>query len=46
MEVKVSDWLFNLSEPVYLDHPNYKFWELKLAGKNVTFRVGKVKDGA
>jgi predicted DNA-binding WGR domain protein len=27
-------------------HPNNKFWEVALNGVNVTFRVGKIKEGA
>ncbi len=41
----ISDWEFDLSAPVYLIHPNYKFWEVRLDGKTVHFRVGKLKDG-
>ena len=44
METHISDWIFNLANPVYLIHPNFKFWELKLTGKNIAYRVGKVKD--
>lgn len=44
-QTQVLDWQFDLTSPVYLLHPNYKFWELKLAGKTLTFRVGKLRDG-
>lgn len=30
MTVRISDWDFNLVNPVYLIHPNYKFWEAKV----------------
>jgi hypothetical protein len=46
MSCKIHDWLFNLDGPVYLIHPNYKFWEIKITGKALNFRVGKLRDGA
>lgn len=40
----ILDHHYDISKPVYMMHPQGKFWEVKLAGKNVTFRVGKVKE--
>lgn len=45
MDTQIAEWIFDLSQPVYLLHPNFKFWEVKLNGKNVTFRVGKLRHG-
>lgn len=42
----IADWEFDLSSPVYLIHPNYKFWEVTSSGKKLVFRVGKLRDGA
>lgn len=39
----ISGWVFDLSKPVYLIHPNHKFWEVTMDGVNVQFRVGKLK---
>ena len=41
----ICDYEVDLSKPVYLLHPNDKFWEVKMHGVNVTFRVGKVRAG-
>lgn len=46
MIANIEDWAFDLSAPVYLLHPNYKFWEVRVTGKTLTFRVGKLRDGA
>ncbi len=43
MDTRILDWNFNLDAPVYLIHPNFKFWELRANGKVLTFRVGKAK---
>ena len=40
----ISGWVFDLNNPVYLIHPNHKFWEVTMDGVNVKFRVGKLKD--
>jgi len=39
----ILDHLYDLSKPVYLVHPQNKFWEVKLDANNVIFRVGKIK---
>ena len=44
MEV-ICDYEVDLSKPVYLVHPNDKFWEVKMSGVSVTFRVGKNRGG-
>jgi hypothetical protein len=44
METNISDWLFNLTQPVYLIHPNFKFWEIGQSGKTLTFRIGKLNN--
>lgn len=41
----ISDWLFDLSKPVYMLHPNFKFWECSITNKTLTFKVGKLRDG-
>ena len=41
----IAGWKFDFSKPIYLEHPNYKFWELTLTDNNIKFRVGKVRDG-
>jgi hypothetical protein len=40
----ILDHYYDMSKPIYMLHPQNKFWEVKLDNKNVTFRVGKVKD--
>lgn len=41
----ILDHHYDFSKPVYMLHPQNKFWEVKLDIKNVTYRVGKVKEG-
>jgi hypothetical protein len=41
----ICNYEVDLSKPVYLLHPNDKFWEVTLAGNNCSFRVGKVRAG-
>jgi hypothetical protein len=41
----ILDHYYDFSKPVYMLHPQNKFWEVKLDVKNVTYRVGKVKEG-
>ena len=41
----IVDHEYDLTQPVYMIHPGNKFWEVTLAGKNVTFRVGKLRNG-
>jgi hypothetical protein len=45
-ETAISEWLFNLSQPVYLIHPNFKFWEASQSAKTLTFRAGKLANQA
>jgi hypothetical protein len=40
----ILDYEFDLTKPVYMLHPNNKFWETTLNGSNVIFRIGKIKD--
>lgn len=44
MEV-ICDYEFDLTKPVLLLHPQNKFWETTLNASNVTFRVGKIREG-
>lgn len=44
MTTKIADWLFDFSSPVYLIHPNFKFWEVLINGKSLSIRVGKLRD--
>lgn len=44
MEV-ICDYEFDLSKPIFLLHPNDKFWEVTIEGATVTFRVGKIRGG-
>ena len=41
----IHEHLYDLSKPVYMIHPQNKFWEVKIDNKTVIFRVGKTKDG-
>lgn len=43
MTTKIADWLFDFSSPIYLVHPNFKFWEVNLTGKALNMRVGKLR---
>jgi hypothetical protein len=44
MTTHISNWLFDLTKPIYLIHPNYKFWEVKQSGKSLSFRAGKLQN--
>ncbi len=44
MTTKIADWLFDFSAPIYLIHPNFKFWEVSIAAKSLSMRVGKLRD--
>lgn len=44
MTTKISEWVFDFSAPIYLVHPNFKFWEVSLVGKALNMRVGKLRD--
>ena len=41
---EISGWVFDLSKPVLLLHPNEKFWEATLDGRTLSFRVGKIEN--
>ena len=41
----IVDHEYDLTKPVYMIHPANKFWEVTINGRNVTFRVGKLKKG-
>ena len=40
----ILDHYYDMSKPIYMLHPQNKFWEVRLDNKNVKYRVGKVKD--
>lgn len=44
MTTKIADWLFDFSAPIYLIHPNFKFWEVTVTAKSLSMRVGKLRD--
>ena len=41
----IAGYEVDLSKPVYLLHPNFKFWEANIDGLKITFRAGKIKNG-
>lgn len=45
MEEIIGEWKFDFSKPIFMEHPNFKFWEVTINDRSVKFRVGKMKDG-
>jgi hypothetical protein len=40
----ILDHHYDFSKPIYLLHPSSKFWEVKIDGPTLTYRVGKIRD--
>lgn len=40
----ILDHHYDFTKPVYLLHPSSKFWEVKIDGPTLTYRVGKIRD--